>query len=123
MSQQSQGRLVLSRHKDEVVMIGEDIEVCVIEIRPGKVRLGFRAPADIDVHRLEVFKAIRRAAAESLAAKLNEVGLHPNSGEPWTAAHVLADAAVDDDCDQSLRAEAQRLRRAKRRDEKEGQPA
>lgn len=62
MSQESQGWLVLSRHKDEIVMIGEDIEVCVIEIRPDKVRLGFRAPADIDVHRLEVFEAIRRAA-------------------------------------------------------------
>ena len=50
--------LVLSRRKDESIMIGEDIEIRVIDIRSGKVRLGITAPKRIPVHREEVYKAI-----------------------------------------------------------------
>lgn len=52
--------LVLSRKKDEDVMIGNNIIVSVIEIRGDKVRLGFNAPKEIPVHRAEVFRAIER---------------------------------------------------------------
>jgi carbon storage regulator len=52
--------LVLSRKKDESVMIGDDIEITVIEIRGDKVRLGVRADASIPVHRIEVYEAIQR---------------------------------------------------------------
>lgn len=52
--------LVLSRHKHERIMIGDDIEVTIIEIRGDKVRLGIRAPADVPVHRREVYNAIQR---------------------------------------------------------------
>lgn len=52
--------LVLSRHKDEVVRIGEDITVTVVEIRGDKVRLGFDGPADVPIHRQEVYEAIKR---------------------------------------------------------------
>ena len=51
--------LVLTRHKDECVMIGDDIVVMVLEIRGDKVRLGFDAPTDVPVHRREVWLAIR----------------------------------------------------------------
>jgi carbon storage regulator len=51
--------LVLSRQKDEVVMIG-DIRVCVVDIRGDRVRLGIEAPVDVPVHRLEVYEAIHR---------------------------------------------------------------
>ena len=51
--------LVLTRHRDECVMIGDDIVVMVLEIRGDKVRLGFDAPTDVPVHRREVWLAIR----------------------------------------------------------------
>lgn len=52
--------LVLSRQRDETVMIGDDVEVTVVEIRGDKVRLGITAPKDVAVHRREVWAAIRR---------------------------------------------------------------
>ena len=51
--------LVLSRKKDEVVRIGADVVVSVVEIRGDKVRLGITAPKDVPVHRGEVYDAIR----------------------------------------------------------------
>lgn len=50
--------LVLSRHRDEAIMIGPDIQVVVVEIRGDKVRLGIEAPKDVAVHRQEVFNKI-----------------------------------------------------------------
>jgi carbon storage regulator len=50
--------LVLSRHKNEAVMVGDEIRVVVIEIRGDKVRLGFEAPNHVQVHRDEVYAAI-----------------------------------------------------------------
>jgi carbon storage regulator len=52
--------LVLSRQRDETVMIGDDIEVTIIDVRGDKVRLGIRAPRNVPVHRKEVYDAIRR---------------------------------------------------------------
>jgi len=51
--------LVLSRKKDESIIINDHITVTVIEIRGDKVRLGIDAPKDIPVHRREVFEAIQ----------------------------------------------------------------
>ena len=52
--------LVLSRHRDESIMIGDDIVITVVDIRGDKVRLGIDAPTDIPVHRQEVYDAIQR---------------------------------------------------------------
>lgn len=52
--------LVLSRHADERIMIGDNIIVTVVEVRGDKVRLGFDAPSDIPVHREEVYLAVQR---------------------------------------------------------------
>ena len=52
--------LVLSRQRDETIMIGDDIEVTIVDIRGDKVRLGVTAKREIPVHRREVFDAIRR---------------------------------------------------------------
>jgi carbon storage regulator len=52
--------LVLSRQRDETIIIGDNIEVTVVDIRGDKVRLGITAPKDISVHRKEVYEAIRR---------------------------------------------------------------
>ena len=52
--------LVLSRQRNESLMIGDDIEVECVDIRGDKVRLGITAPKDITVHRKEVYEAIKR---------------------------------------------------------------
>ena len=61
--------LVLSRHRDETIMIGDDIELTVVDIRGDKVRLGIKAPPHIAVHRKEVYDAIKRENEE--AARLD----------------------------------------------------
>ncbi len=52
--------LVLSRNRDESIIIGDDIEVVIVDIRGDKVRLGITAPKDVSVHRREVYEAIKR---------------------------------------------------------------
>jgi carbon storage regulator len=52
--------LVLSRQRDETIMIGDDIEITVVDIRGEKVRLGINAPPHVPVHRKEVYEAIKR---------------------------------------------------------------
>lgn len=53
--------LILSRAKEQVVWIGDDIKIVVVEIRGDKVRLGIEAPKNIAVHREEVYVKIRDA--------------------------------------------------------------
>src|SRR2546426_73976 len=57
--------LVLSRQRDETIMIGDDVEITIVDIRGDKVRIGITAPAHIPVHRKEVYEAIK---AENRAA-------------------------------------------------------
>jgi carbon storage regulator len=52
--------LVLSRQRDESIMIGDNIVVTIVDIRGDKVRLGINAPSEIPVHRQEVYDAIQR---------------------------------------------------------------
>ncbi len=52
--------LVLSRYKDESIMVGENVEVIIVDVRGNKVRLGITAPKDISVHRKEVYKTLQR---------------------------------------------------------------
>jgi carbon storage regulator len=61
--------LVLSRKKNESIVINDDITIVVVEIRGDKVRLGVEAPKEVPVHRREVFDAIHRnnAAADDKA--------------------------------------------------------
>ena len=60
--------LVLSRHRDESIIIGDNIVITVVDVRGDKVRLGIDAPTDIPVHRQEVYEAIQR---ERQAGKSN----------------------------------------------------
>ena len=62
--------LVLSRKKNESIVINDDITIVVVEIRGDKVRLGVEAPKEVPVHRREVFDAIRRN--EAAAGKDND---------------------------------------------------
>jgi carbon storage regulator len=56
--------LVLSRQKDESIMVGDDVEITIVDVRGDKVRLGISAPRDIPVHRKEVYEAIQREKSE-----------------------------------------------------------
>lgn len=66
--------LVLSRHVDESLIIGDDVEIVVVEIRGDKVRLAIKAPRDISVHRKEVYDAIQRESGSSKGPQLPESG-------------------------------------------------
>ncbi|HUV40204.1 MAG TPA: carbon storage regulator CsrA [Sedimentisphaerales bacterium] len=56
--------LVLSRQKDESIIIGDDVEITIVDVRGDKVRLGITAPKSIPVHRREVYDAIQREKKE-----------------------------------------------------------
>ena len=63
--------LVLSRKKNESIIINDNISITVIEIRGDKVRLGIEAPKDVSVHRREVYEAIHSQTPSK------EHGVHP----------------------------------------------
>lgn len=52
--------LVLSRRKNETIMIGEEVQIMIVGIRGDKVRVGITAPKSIPVHRKEVYQTIHR---------------------------------------------------------------
>ncbi|MAT11504.1 MAG: carbon storage regulator CsrA [Pirellulales bacterium] len=56
--------LVLSRRRDESIMIGKEITITIVDVRGDKVRLGIDAPPSISVHREEVFQAIQNEQTE-----------------------------------------------------------
>ena len=62
--------LVFTRKKDESLVIGNEIEVTILNIGSGTVKVGINAPRHISVHRHEVYEAIRR---ENLAASLSQI--------------------------------------------------
>ena len=70
--------LVLSRQRDETIMIGDDVEITVVDIRGDKVRLGINAPTHIPVHRKEVYDAIKRE--NRAAANIKPEDLPKDSG-------------------------------------------
>lgn len=85
--------LVLSRQRDETVVIGDDIEIKIVDIRGDKVRLGITAPPHISVHRKEVYEAIQKenqsaacvnpqdlAGVTPIPAKPNSAGTERRSG-------------------------------------------
>ena len=56
--------LVLSRRRDETIMIGDDIEISIVDIKGDTVRVGINAPRSVTVHRKEIYEAIK---AENIA--------------------------------------------------------
>ena len=65
--------LVLSRQRDQTIMIGDDIEITVVDIRGDKVRLGINAPGSVPVHRKEVYDAIQRENREAAGVKPEDI--------------------------------------------------
>ena len=62
--------LVLTRKNNESIIIGDNIEISIVDITPTSVRLGIKAPSSISVHRKEVFDLIQ---AENIIASKSEV--------------------------------------------------
>ena len=87
--------LVLSRQRDETIMIGDDIEITIVDIRGDKVRLGITAPATIPVHRKEVYEAIQRENREAAKVKMEDLPnlpkgtVRPGSVPPGTQRHNM----------------------------------
>jgi len=77
--------LVLTRQREESVMVGDDVEVTVVDIRGDKVRLGFDAPPSVSIYRKEVHKAIRDAHHR------DQRSAAPESARPRDAAAQLAE--------------------------------
>jgi carbon storage regulator len=74
--------LVLSRQKDESIIIGDDVEITIVDVRGDKVRLGINAPKSISVHRKEVYEAIQREKAEKAKSGMTDT---PPGGNGETA--------------------------------------
>jgi cytosine deaminase len=75
--------LVLSRHRGQAIMIGQDTEITIVDIRGDKVRLGIRAPRTTTVHRKEVFEAIQNENQSAASLQLHDV---PKQETPPTPA-------------------------------------
>ena len=65
--------LVLSRQRDQTIVIGDDIEITVVDIRGDKVRLGINAPSEVPVHRKEVYDAIKRENRAAASVKPEDI--------------------------------------------------
>lgn len=61
--------LVLSRQRDESIIIGDNVVVTIVDVRGDKVRLGIEAPIEIPVHRQEVYEAIQRENRQAAQMK------------------------------------------------------
>ncbi len=61
--------LVLSRQRDESIIIGDNIVITIVDVRGDKVRLGIQAPKEISVHRREVYEAIQRENKQAAKIK------------------------------------------------------
>jgi len=64
--------LVLSRQRNESIMIGDEIEITIVEVRGDKVRLGINAPKKLPVHRREVYDAIQAEKNKEIKTRLVE---------------------------------------------------
>lgn len=79
--------LVLSRQRDETIMIGDEIEITVVDIRGDKVRLGISAPRQVQVHRKEVYEAIQRENTSATGVQIDDLNmadqnLRKHNGKP-----------------------------------------
>lgn len=65
--------LVLTRKVHQSIVIGDDIEVVVLEVRGEQVRLGIRAPRHVTVHRKEIYDQIRQENVQSTEVRVEDV--------------------------------------------------
>jgi carbon storage regulator len=61
--------LVLSRYRDQAIMIGDDVKITIIDVRGDKVRLGIEAPRELPVHREEVYELVKQQKLDKEATE------------------------------------------------------
>ncbi|MGA2171812.1 MAG: carbon storage regulator CsrA [Sedimentisphaerales bacterium] len=72
--------LVLSRHKDESIMVGDNVEIMIVGIRRNEIQLGINAPKSIPVHRKEVYGRICRGGQNyAVAVEHNQDAVRSNT--------------------------------------------
>ncbi|MCL6624564.1 MAG: carbon storage regulator CsrA [Fimbriimonadales bacterium] len=71
--------LVLTRKVNQSIMIGDEIEIVVLEVRGEQVRLGIRAPKHVEVHRKEVYEQIKSQNIEASQTRYEDVPDHPTN--------------------------------------------
>jgi len=81
--------LVLSRQRDETIMIGDEIEISIVDIRGDKVRLGINAPTRIAVHRKEVYDAIRHENTQAAQLGTTDLDSLAQTIQPGPARRVI----------------------------------
>jgi len=73
--------LVLSRQRDESIIVGDNVQITIVDIRGDKVRLGIEAPPHIAVHRKEVFEAIQRENRKAAGVTSEDLAAAPSRHE------------------------------------------
>lgn len=89
--------LVLSRQRDQTIMIGDLIEITVVDVRGDKVRLGITAPLSIPVHRKEVYEAIQNENRAASRVRIDDVTLLEQIVRKPTVAEEAGRGQVDSD--------------------------
>ncbi len=84
--------LVLSRQRDESIMIGDNVQITIVDIRGDKVRLGIMAPSEIPVHRKEVYDAIQRENRKASGISADDLTELGGSGVPAAGNSPLGSA-------------------------------
>jgi carbon storage regulator len=74
--------LVLSRQRDESIMIGDNVVVTIVDVRGDRVRLGIEAPREVSVHRREVYEAIQRENQQATQIDLDQARQIPDNTTP-----------------------------------------
>ena len=88
--------LVLSRQRDETIMIGDEIEISVGDIRGDKVRLGINAPTRIAVHRKEVYDAIKRENTQAARLGASDLDSLAQTIKPGPARREVREQGLPD---------------------------
>ncbi len=65
--------LVLTRKENESIMIGDDIEIKLLDIKDSQVKIGISAPKEVAVHRREVFLAIREENTQASVSEVDDI--------------------------------------------------
>jgi carbon storage regulator len=71
--------LVLSRQRDESIIIGDNVVITIVDVRGDKVRLGIEAPREVSVHRREVYDAIQRENQQASQIRLEDARKLPSN--------------------------------------------
>jgi carbon storage regulator len=89
--------LTLTRSVGETIRIGDDIEVHVVEVRGGTVRLGFKAPREVVIHREEVYRQIAEANLLAAQVTADTLGALAAFAPSVAAPHIGGDSAIPEE--------------------------